>query len=380
MLVWEEILVANGATVIMMWFLLICRRKNRENIHAEDKMYDRMARIALYGAVLETLSFLVDGKDIACGRAVNYVTNTLCFACAVTLALLWTFYVELRIYKNYRRTIHHARIIIIPWFIEMAVLVCNLFGTGIIFTISADNVYQRSGSAIIGSALPVVYFIYTTYLVYHSKRQGINMNFFPVLFFVGPCLAGVIIQLFYYGVTTTWITGAIAMTFIQMQTYAENLYTDELSGLYNRRFLNGMIAKRAQINRESLYGIMMDINDFKSINDRFGHNVGDQAICKMGDILFKSIPEQAIAIRYAGDEFIVLLSGVDEKTVMTTLDEINYNLDAFNATGAEVFKLSASMGYARFNEGEDAGAFLMHMDKKMYEEKRKYHQRDSLDE
>lgn len=380
MLVWEEILVANGATVIMMWFLLICRRKNQENIHAEDKMYDRMARIALYGAVLETLSFLVDGKDIACGRAVNYVTNTLCFACAVTLALLWTFYVELGIYKNYRRTIHHARIIMIPWFIEMAVLVCNLFGTGIIFTISADNIYQRSGSAIIGSALPVVYFIYTTYLVYHSKRQGINMNFFPVHFFVGPCLAGVIIQLFYYGVTTTWITSAIAMTFIQMQTYAENLYTDELSGLYNRRFLNGLIAKRAQINRESLYGIMMDINDFKSINDRFGHNVGDQAICKMGDILFKSIPEQAIAIRYAGDEFIVLLSGVDEKTVMTTLDEINYNLDAFNATGAEVFKLSASMGYARFNEGEDAGAFLMHMDKKMYEEKRKYHQRDSLDE
>lgn len=61
---------------------------------------------------------------------------------------------------------------------------------------------------------------------------------------------------------------------------------------------------------------------------------------------------------------------------MNTLDEINNNLDVFNASGAEVFKLSASMGYARFNAGEDAGAFLMHMDEKMYEEKRKYHQRD----
>ena len=61
------------------------------------------------------------------------------------------------------------------------------------------------------------------------------------------------------------------------------------------------------------YGICFLVVHHTSINDKFGHNVGDQAICKMGDILFKSIPEQAIAIRYAGDEFIVLLSGVEEK-------------------------------------------------------------------
>ena len=61
------------------------------------------------------------------------------------------------------------------------------------------------------------------------------------------------------------------------------------------------------------YGICFLVVHHTSINDKFGHNVGNQAICKMGDILFKSIPEQAIAIRYAGDEFIVLLSGVEEK-------------------------------------------------------------------
>lgn len=373
MLVWEEILVANGTAIIMMWFLLICRRKNREMVHAENRMYDRMSWVSMSGAALETLAFFVDGKSFACCRALNYLLNSLCFACAITLALLWTFYVELRIYNNYKRTMHHARIITIPWLVEMAAIVCNLFGTGILFTVTADNLYQRSASAVIGSILPVIYFIYTTYLVYHSKRQGINMSFFPVLFFVGPCLTGVIIQLFYYGVTTTWITVAVAMTFIQMQAYAQNLYTDELSGLYNRRFLNGLIAKRSQENRESFYGIMMDINDFKSINDNFGHNIGDRAICQMGVVLFKSIPEQGIAIRYAGDEFVVLLSGVDENAVMTTMDEINRNLELFNASDDEQFKLSVSMGYVRLGEGDDVATFLMHMDEKMYEEKRKYH-------
>ena len=61
------------------------------------------------------------------------------------------------------------------------------------------------------------------------------------------------------------------------------------------------------------YGICFLVVHHTSINDKFGHNVGDQAICKMGVILFKFIPEQAIAIHYAGDEFIVLLSGVEEK-------------------------------------------------------------------
>lgn len=163
------------------------------------------------------------------------------------------------------------------------------------------------------------------------------------------------------------------MTFIQMQAYAQNLYTDELSGLYNRRFLNGMIEKRSQANKGSLYGIMIDINDFKSINDDFGHNIGDRTICQMGVVLFKSIPEQGIAIRYAGDEFVVLLSGVDENAVMTTMDEINRNLELFNASYDEQFKLSVSMGYARLGEGDDVATFLMHMDEKMYEEKRKYH-------
>lgn len=373
MLVWEEILVANGTAIIMMWFLLICRRKNREMAHAENRMYDRMSWVSMSGAALETLAFFVDGKSFYCCRALNYLLNSLCFACAITLALLWTFYVELRIYKNYKRTIHHARIIMIPWLVDMAAIVSNLFGTGSLFTVTADNVYQRSATAAIGSILPVIYFIYTTYLVYHSKRQGINRSFFPVLFFVGPCLAGVIIQLLYYGVTTTWITVAVAMTFIQMQAYAENLYTDELSGLYNRRFLNGMLEKRSLENKESLYGIMMDINDFKSINDDFGHNVGDRAICQMGVVLFKSIPEQGIAIRYAGDEFIVLLSGVDENAVMTTMDEINRNLELFNTSDAEQFKLSVSMGYAEFCEDDVVATFLMRMDEKMYEEKRKYH-------
>ena len=377
MIVWEEILVANGGAILMMWFLLNCRRKNRENIRGEARLYDAMAVVNLLGALLETVSFWVDGERFPGARALNMLTNSLCFLGTVSIGFLWSFYVDLLIYRNYKRTVRNAKFLLIPWLIEVFAILFNLFRPGFLFAVSEENIYHRGQWAIIGYVTLMFYFVYTTHLVYYSKRQGFNLNFFPVLYFIGPCLAGVLIQLFFYGITTSWASVAVALCFVQMQAYAENLYTDELSGLYNRRYLNSLLTKQARTNRRSLYGIMMDINDFKHINDSFGHGTGDQAICKMGDILFRSIPEGGIAIRYAGDEFIVLLPGGDETTALATAKEIDRHLSRFNHSGEAPFTLTVSMGWAGFDPQSGKEAFLTAMDEKMYEKKRKYHQRQN---
>lgn len=373
MIVWEEILVANGGAILMMWFLLNCRRKNRENTRGEARLYDAMAVVNLLGALLETVSFWVDGKLFPGARILNYLTNSLCFLGTVSIGFLWSFYVDLLIYRNYKRTMRNAKFLLIPWLVEVAYIVRNLFGGGSIFTVSQDNVYHRGQLVVLCFATLFLYFLYTMLLVYRSKQQGINLNFFPVLYFIGPCVAGVLIQLFFYGITTSWASVAVALCFVQMQSYAKNLYTDELSGLYNRRYLNGLLAKQTRANRQNLYGIMMDINDFKHINDSFGHGTGDQAICKMGDILFRSIPEGGIAIRYAGDEFIVLLPGGNEATAKATAREIDRQLSRFNHSGEAPFTLTVSMGWAGFDPQNGKEAFLTAMDEKMYEQKRKYH-------
>lgn len=369
----EEVFVANGIAILMMIFLLDCRQKNRESLHTDDKIYDGMAVTTLLGALFETITFLIDGKTFAGGRALNYIFNSLCFLGTVTIGFLWCLYVDLHIYRNHRRTMRNAKIVMLPWLSEVAAIVFNLFGTEFLFKISPDNVYQRCPFAIWGYITLMVYFGYSVFLVYDSKRQGFNLNFFPVLYFVGPCLAGVLLQLFRYGITTSWVSVAIAMTFVQMQAYSENLLTDELSGLYNRRYLDGILAKKDIMCRASSYGIMMDMNDFKRINDQLGHSAGDRAIRIMGDILFKSVPDKGMAIRYAGDEFVVLLSGVDHECLMRTMEEINKNIRAFNESGAEQFTLSVSMGQAQFKADDHTESFLKRMDESMYEEKRKYH-------
>ena len=365
--------MANGLTVLMMWFLLLCRRKNRESLQVGDKIYDGMAIVNLLGALSETIAFLVDGKQFMGSRQINYVSNSICFIGTVSIGLLWCLYVELRIYRNYKRIFKKAKPVMFPWVVEVIMVFCNLFGTEIMFKISEENIYQRAAGALIGYISLIIYFAYSIYLVHQSKKQGINLNFFPVIYFVGPCFAGVLIQFLFYGITSSWVLVAVALIFVQMQSYAENLYIDELSGLYNRRYLNAVLTERKITSRKSLHGIMMDVNDFKYINDNFGHSMGDKAICTLGNILFRSIPDGGMAIRYAGDEFIVLLSGVDTESVLVTMDEINHNLSQFNESKIEPFTLSVSMGYAEFGEGDDTEAFLMHMDEKMYEEKRKYH-------
>lgn len=372
----KEITVANGIAVVMMLFLLSRRRRNRENIHTEDRIYDGMALVNLCGALCETVSFLVDGQDIVGGIAINYISNSLCLMGTVSIALMWCMYVDLRIYRNYRRTFHKLKFMIIPWLIEIMAIIYNLFGTEILFKVSDENIYSRAGGAVLGYITLVIYFVYSIHLVYHSRKQGIYLNYFPVWLFIGPCFIGVVVQLICYGITTSWVSVAIAMTFVQMQIYAENIYMDELSGLFNRRYFDGILKKREcndENMKKTLYGIMIDINDFKDINDNFGHSKGDRAVSILGNILFKSIPDGCAAIRYAGDEFIVLLSGTEDKDVHSVMDDINNNIARFNKSETEPFALSVAMGSAQFAENDNAESFLMRMDAEMYTEKRRFH-------
>lgn len=404
-----------------MCFLLSCRRRNRDGFHAEEKIYDIMCIVTLLGALFETISFVIDGNPFPGGRELNYLTNSLCFAGTVTIGFLWCLYVDLRVYENYKHMLRNAKLVAIPWVLELVAIVINLFGTGILFQVSEANVYSRSAGAAIGYFTLLIYFTYSACLVFYSKREGFNLHFFPLQYFIGPCLVGVVVQFLFYGISSSWVSISMALLFVQMQTYAENLYKDELSGLFNRRYLNGFLDKRISENKGSVLGIMLDVNDFKAINDNFGHNAGDRAICKMGDVLLKAIPDNGVAIRYAGDEFIVLISdskaspapsnkqktpanaqdtnttkdqleaklesalntplgseaqakpSTPEEVLRATMNEIQARLEQFNASDEEPFSLYVAMGYATLGADDTAESFLKHMDEKMYEEKRKVH-------
>ncbi len=112
------------------------------------------------------------------------------------------------------------------------------------------------------------------------------------------------------------------------QILKESARRDQLTGLYNRKFLDEFVEKSIpQAKRAgTTYGVLMlDIDHFKSINDTYGHDIGDEAIRTISKVIKENIRESDIAIRFGGEEFLVLLYNCDEKYIAEVAMKIGKN-------------------------------------------------------
>jgi diguanylate cyclase (GGDEF)-like protein len=103
--------------------------------------------------------------------------------------------------------------------------------------------------------------------------------------------------------------------------------TDPLTNLYNRRKLEEIIKYYIEVyfrRKENFQIIMLDIDNFKSINDNYGHKEGDNVLIKFSDILTKNVRKIDFVIRYGGDEFLIILPNTPPPSVETVIERINY--------------------------------------------------------
>lgn len=190
-------------------------------------------------------------------------------------------------------------------------------------------------------------------------------------YFVAPCLIGTVAQNLHYGISTGWLCMALAFQFIQMHLANQSAYEDELSGLFNRSYYNRVMRKLAKSRRKRrIAGIMMDIDGFKSINDRFGHSAGDDAIRALGRILTKVAVEHTMAFRYAGDEFLLLCTDAEEGETERLTKLVEDELERFNESAEKPYRLRLAIGSAVADTTDfDPDVFLYQMDRNMYADK-----------
>ena len=151
--------------------------------------------------------------------------------------------------------------------------------------------------------------------------------------------------------------------------------TDELTDLYNRRrffVLAEQYLKVAVRAKKRLLLFYLDMDGLKSINDRCGHNEGDQALIALASILKKTFRESDIIARIGGDEFVVLLESTNDKDeiLITRLYE---NIKDYNVQVAQDYELSLSVGAAGFDPEDPISIdeLLSKADALMYAQKRK---------
>jgi len=153
------------------------------------------------------------------------------------------------------------------------------------------------------------------------------------------------------------------------EAYLELAMLDPLTGLHNRRYAQDRLVAeiaRAQRQKSSLTVLMMDVDDLKQINDRWGHAAGDLVLKTFGNRLGKAIRGSDLAVRIGGDEFVALLPECDPNQVRHVLDRL-----AALEVQVEAQKISFrfSAGWADYRAGETPEQFLERADHALYVEK-----------
>lgn len=150
--------------------------------------------------------------------------------------------------------------------------------------------------------------------------------------------------------------------------YKNKANIDGLTGAFSRQYLQNWIEHDLEYIYDNLALVMMDIDDFKDINDTYGHSVGDEVLIKLSDVLKKSVRDHDMVIRYGGDEFLLILQTVDYSSVEVVMSRVKDQLKQF---GGYDFKLSVSYGVNILVDNSAFESTLKVADNKMYEMKNK---------
>jgi len=140
---------------------------------------------------------------------------------------------------------------------------------------------------------------------------------------------------------------------ILMAKLRDTSLRDGMTGLYNRRFLEEFIDQvmsQAVRENETYSVLMLDVDFFKMVNDTYGHDVGDKVIVEIGKVLRENIREADLAIRYGGEEFVVLLHNASEEGTQKVASAIHsaFGNLIFEVGNGETLQKTLSIGIAKF--------------------------------
>ncbi|CAD5353007.1 putative Diguanylate cyclase [Enterobacter cancerogenus] len=154
----------------------------------------------------------------------------------------------------------------------------------------------------------------------------------------------------------------------------EKALFDPLTGLRNRHHLEDTLRTQmtqAMRNKEPISCLMIDIDHFKSINDRFGHEAGDQVIKSVATIIQRAVHDTGLAFRYGGEEFLALLTGADEEAAHVCATKIYDGVQALSPHYGltEIGPVDVSIGIASYPQHAQSDNLLRAADVALYRAK-----------
>ena len=365
-----SVLTANIISILLIGTLYLANRQKAEYDRDMRLLQQMMVTIGIANISDSCVYYLAGSSNIVI-KVLVFLSGSGLFLGNVMIGYLWAKFIMVHMnipFSDIRRNIYRT-----IGFISIVLLVINIFYP-LVFSVS-DGRYQRGFAYITFLIFAAFYILDSLYLYVKRVKKNGSLKLFPVHIFLIPVILGVVIQAFFVEIAITWTSIAISVAGIMTALKNEIIFTDCLTGLYNRVYLE-FLHKRA-CNKKDCWvsGIMIDLNGFKQINDNYGHAEGDLALCIVADLLLKSFSEYGVVTRYAGDEFVIMLNTTDDQLIQKIIKSAKKNFVTENEKNDKPYQLSASMGYAITNlSNETIDDFMNRIDEQMYQDKMKYYE------
>ena len=205
--------------------------------------------------------------------------------------------------------------------------------------------------------------------------------FWPATFYSSPHSAAILFRFWAAYLILAWIS--FSVEYIRHQTRQRlqatwreldvQACTDELTGLANRRGLKEYLGKQEQRSSqgEGSYAVILgDMDDFKQINDRYGHDVGDRVLATVGKLISSLARADDLAARWGGEEFLLLLADTDAEGAKVLAEKVRDCVATSKIlVGGESIDLTMSLGVAAQQQDAPLSALLKSADTAMYKAK-----------
>ncbi|MBQ3796273.1 MAG: GGDEF domain-containing protein [Butyrivibrio sp.] len=271
------------------------------------------------------------------------------------------------------------------WFIRIYAMInfamvtsAQIFGTGWFFYYEGLT-YHRGDLYLIRGIFHVILCLSVMLYVFVFKNGIIQSYRLPIMLFPIIVAMGGFLQVTFSYLNLEYAATVLACMILLIYVQKRDVNLDYLTGIVNRRGID-LAMKRAicESKEKEFAAIMIDVDYFKTINDKFGHKAGDEVLECIAGVLTASFEKDDVVGRFGGDEFCIITRTNDEKELHQKIKNIKDSVAGIDWSNKGEIDLSISTGVAVYEQGcgMKVKDFLEYIDMKMYKEKIEHHLSD----
>ena len=357
--------------IVILWFTGDRRRSSKKE--PDSRLYRFLLLSTAFILVVDSLSWTFDGLAGELNRGAVFACNFLYYLVHTVPVALFVLYSDYQIFKDEKRFRKFVPPLALIEIFVAALAVLSLFD-GALFTVDEASRYVRGPWFPVFAVSQYGIIVYVLFHVIRHRRKANRRVFVSLLAYPLPLLIAALIQMRFVGLTLIWPATTLFLVIAAFNLENRRSKTDYLTGVANRRSLDEELERRIASGGTAgkLCGLLLDVDDFKAINDRFSHEAGDMALEDVANILLSSVRLDDYVARMGGDEFVVLAQLRGELEAEDLVRRIELAIENPTASNNRPYQLSLSIGRLGYDRGKGAGAadFLARLDADMYSRKK----------